>query len=229
MSQRLLIGAWLCIIADATFSGGVYFLPVPPKPASEGDTKQAADAATMTVQRELLRKLRFTEVAKDPATVREWKQELAVVFARADTSYLLVLDDVWDPCILNGLRCPAMKGVILVTARDSVCSGLLTVHLKPDDRSKQAAKALMVELLASAEYKNQVGVHTMCDACMIQQAESCLVYAVWQHLCSVATSAIGMTSIILRFSPCSTGSIKLHCWLHVKSVVHCGQPLTQSL
>lgn len=141
--------------AGDTFTGGVYFLRVPPKPA--GEAAGAATAAAMDVQRQLLRLLQYAERGEKATAPSELRAELAGVFALDTAKRLLVLDGVWDKCILEEVRCQAMKGVILLTSRSSVCgSARHTVQLQPDDSSRQTASELMSELLAAATYREQV-------------------------------------------------------------------------
>jgi hypothetical protein len=141
----------------------VYFLRVPRKPAGEEAAADAAAAAAMEVLRELLRRLQYPERGEKAKTPSELRAQLAGVFALAGASYLLVLDDVWHERILQEVRCPAMKGAILVTARTSVCgSAADVVQLQPGDSSRQTALQLMSKLLEEAAFQDQVRQCLVC-------------------------------------------------------------------
>lgn len=146
-------------------------LRVPPKPVGAGSLSTAADDAAFGLQQDLLRQLGFADRSKDAKKPDALHGELSMVFdvataAQPSQAWLLVVDDVWDQAIVQHLRCSTMRGVILVTAREAVCSDddASTVWLKPDPGSRQAAQALMSQVLRGAAYHNQV---CLCVACWI--------------------------------------------------------------
>lgn len=111
------------------------FLQVP-KPLLTGPeqpyTQDAVVSVIADLHRSLLGILRFDELAEasgsHPSATHRALSNVFKVY-RAGRSHLLVLDDVWDPAIVHHLQFANMGGVVLVTARQPMCSNVETLWL----------------------------------------------------------------------------------------------------
>lgn len=137
------------------FKGGVFFLRVPPPP--EGATA-ALDAIVEQLQRKLLHMLQPSD---DKTPLQEQLNDAFCTRQRQGLAHLLVLDDVWDRRLLDQLCCRTIRGVVLLTARTSMCSqaSLSDVWLRPDEASREASRQLLstVAKPLDGSDKQQVG------------------------------------------------------------------------
>lgn len=154
-------------LAGSSFSGGCFFITVPPQQG--GAAASAADRANQ-VHQELLGLMGFHDRG-NPAMARQVKQELQRLFSveLEDRCHLLVLDGVDSAELLEQLLLPGMRGVVLVTACNSVYITREQLTLSADGDAQlaveqRAAAANLIRAIVGRDGADEVCVVKRCQS-----------------------------------------------------------------